>query len=267
MNRINQTFETNDKKVFIAYIVCGDPDLNSTLNIMNSLVDSGVDLIELGIPFTDPIADGPVIQKSIERSLKKKTSIKDALKVTKKFREKNKHTPVVLMGYLNPIENLGYKKFASLSSNSGVDGVLVVDSPPEESSMLASTLKDKGICNIFLASPTTDKDRLKNIVKESSGYLYYVSLKGITGSQLKNFDSIKKSIKHINKIDKKRLPVAVGFGIKDPKTARKISEFADGIIIGSSIVELIQENSHNRVKMIQTISKYAKAIKKSLVCK
>ncbi len=267
MNRIDQVFRNNQKKVFIAYIVCGDPNIHLTYRLMNNLVEAGVDLIELGVPFTDPIADGTVIQKSIERSLKKNTSIQDALNVTKKFRKKNKHTPVVLMGYLNPIENLGYKKFAKLSLACGVDGVLVVDSPPEESSILTSTLKEKGVCNIFLASPTTDTNRLKNIVKESSGYLYYVSLKGITGSKLKNFDSIKKNIKLINKISKYKLPIAVGFGIKDSKTAKRISQLADGIIIGSSIVELIEENSHNRDKMIDKVKHYAKTIKQSLVKK
>ena len=267
MNRILKTFRDNKKKVFIAYVVCGDPDISTTIKIMNTLVDSGVDLIELGVPFTDPIADGPVIQKSIERSLKKNTSLIDVFSVCKKFRKKNKTTPIVLMGYLNPIENLGYKKFTNTAVRSGVDGVLVVDSPPEESLTLSSALQENNICNIHLASPTTSKSRLEGIVKASKGYLYYVSLKGITGSKISNIKSIEQSINTIKKINKNNLPVVVGFGIKDKKTAKKISQISDGVIIGSSFVEIIEENLHNKRRMVDNINKYAEKIKTSIVNK
>ena len=267
MNRIEQTFKNNKKKVFIAYLVCGDPDIRTTVKIMNTLVTSGVDLIELGVPFTDPIADGPVIQKSIERALKKNVNLNDVFSVCKKFRKENKTTPLVLMGYLNPIENLGYKKFSKTAARSGVDGVLVVDSPPEESSMLSSVLQDNDICNIHLASPTTNKSRLESIVKASKGYLYYVSLKGITGSKISNITSIKQSINMIKKINKNDLPVVVGFGIKDKQTAKRISQVSDGVIIGSSFVKIIEENLHNKHRMVDNINKYAKKIKTSIVNK
>ena len=267
MNRIQKTFRNNKKKVFIAYVVCGDPDIRTTIKIMNTLVDSGVDLIELGVPFTDPIADGPVIQKSIERSLKKNTSLNDVFDVCTKFREQNNSTPLVLMGYLNPIENLGYKKFSTTAVRSGVDGVLVVDSPPEESSALSSALQKNNICNIHLASPTTSKSRLEAIVKSSRGYLYYVSLKGITGSKISNIKSIEQSISMIKKINKSDLPIVVGFGIKDKQTAKKISQICDGVIIGSSFVKIIEENLHNKQRMVNNINKYAEKIKTSIVNK
>ena len=266
MNRIEKTFRCN-KKVFIAYVVCGDPDVITTIKIMNTLVDSGVDLIELGVPFTDPIADGPVIQKSIERSLKKNTNLNDVFSVCSKFRKKNKTTPVVLMGYLNPIENLGYEKFTREAVQSGVDGVLVVDSPPEESLVLSSVLQENDICNIHLASPTTSKSRLETIIKSSKGYLYYVSLKGITGSKISNVKLIEKNINKIKKINKNDLPVVVGFGIKDKQTAKKISQISDGVIIGSSFVKIIEENLHNKQRMVNNINKYAEKIKTSIVNK
>lgn len=267
MNRIDNVFVKKESKLFIAYLVCGDPDLNTTFKLMNNLVKSGVDIIELGMPFTDPIADGPIIQKSVERALRKKTSLINVLDLVKKFRKSNKKTPVVLMGYLNPIENLGYEKFAMLSEKSQVDGVLIVDSPPEESECLEYALSEKNIHSIYLASPTTDKKRLKEISRKSSGYLYYVSLKGITGSKINRVDDISKKIKSIRNMSNKNLPIAVGFGIKDSVTARKISRIADGIIIGSSIVELIEENLHNRDKMISKINKFAANISNALVRK
>jgi len=267
MNRIEKTFRNNKKKVFIAYVVCGDPDISTTIKIMNILVNSGVDLIELGVPFTDPIADGPVIQKSIERALKKNINLNDVFNVCRKFRKKNKITPLVLMGYLNPIENIGYKKFSKTAAQSGVDGVLVVDSPPEESSVLSSVLQENNICNIHLASPTTNKSRLEAIVKASKGYLYYVSLKGITGSKISNIKSVERSIDMIKKINKNDLPVVVGFGIKDKQTAKKISQISDGVIIGSSFVKIIEENLHNKHRMVDNINKYAKKIKTSIVNK
>ena len=164
MNRINDVFR-HQKSVFITYLVCGDPDINSTLKMMHSMVEHGVDLIELGIPFTDPIADGPVIQRGIERALKNKVSLTDILKLVSKFREKNKTTPIVLMGYMNPIENMGYKKFSSQAKSKGVDGLLVVDLPPEEAGSINEELSKNKLCQIFLASTTTEDKRLKAIAR------------------------------------------------------------------------------------------------------
>ena len=263
MSRINTVFK-RQKSTFISYLVCGDPDLNTTLKIMHSMVKNGVDLIEVGIPFTDPIADGPVIQKGIERALKNKVSLTDVFDLVEKFRKKDETTPIVLMGYLNPIENMGYRKFSKLAKSKGVDGILIVDLPPEESSLINKELIRNNLSQIFLASPTTEDKRLKSIIEYSSGYLYYVSLKGITGSSLVDFQPIKKRIKMIKKLSDNKIPVSVGFGIKTAETARKISLFSDGIIIGSSIVELIEKNQHNKALMHKKIIKFIKSIRSSL---
>ena len=263
MSRINTVFK-RQKSTFISYLVCGDPDLNTTLKIMHSMVKNGVDLIEVGVPFTDPIADGPVIQKGIERALKNKVSLIDVFDLVEKFRKEDKKTPIVLMGYLNPIENMGYRKFSKLAKSKGVDGILIVDLPPEESLVLNKELIRNNLSQIFLASPTTEDKRLKSIIKYSSGYLYYVSLKGITGSSLVDFQPIKKRIKMIKKLSDNKIPVSVGFGIKTAETARKISLFSDGIIIGSSIVELIEKNQHNKAVMHKKIIKFIKSIRSSL---
>ncbi len=264
MNRIHDVFQ-HQKPVFITYLVCGDPDITSTLKIMHSMVDHGVDLIELGIPFTDPIADGPVIQRGIERALKNKVSLHAVLDLVSTFRKKNNKTPIVLMGYMNPIENIGYKLFAKIAKSKGVDGVLIVDLPPEEASLINTELISYNLNQIFLASPTTEYKRLKTIINYSSGYLYYVSLKGITGSSLINYQPIKKSIAKIKAISKNKIPITVGFGIKTPEAARKISMFSDGIIIGSSIVELIEKNMKNKNLMHNRINTFLKKIKASLV--
>ena len=267
MNRIKSLFQKkrNDgKSAFIAYLVCGDPDIKTTYNLMNIMVESGVDIIELGMPFTDPIADGPTIQKGVERSLTKKTSLKDIFDVVKKFRKKNLHTPIVLMGYMNPIEKIGYEKFSLLSKNCGADGILIVDSPPEESKKINKILKNKDLCQIFLASPTTEKSRLKKIINSTSGYLYYVSIKGITGSKINNYKTIENRINQIRIMSKNKIPITVGFGIKDKKTAKAISKFSDGIIIGSSVVELIEKNIHNKPIMFKNVKNYLKNIHKGM---
>ena len=267
MNRINNIFlqqKKNKRAAFITYLVCGDPDLTSTLKLMHLMVDSGVDLIELGIPFTDPIADGPTIQKGVERALKKNVSLKDVLKVVESFRKKNQKTPIVLMGYINPIESMGYDKFAIQAKNKGVDGVLLVDSPPEESKVINKILIKNNLCQIYLASPTTEQKRLKIIIKHSSGYLYYVSVKGITGSSIIDFKPIKKAVDNIRKLSKNSIPVTVGFGIKDGATAKNIGKFSDGIIIGSSIVELIEKYMNNKTEMYKKIKSFLVNINKSI---
>tara|TARA_B100001769_G_C21976319_1_gene525069 strand:- start:11 stop:811 length:801 start_codon:yes stop_codon:yes gene_type:complete len=266
MNRIEYVFKYQ-KSAFITYLVCGDPNLNSTLKIMHSMVNNGVDLIELGIPFTDPIADGPIIQKSIERALRNNISLIDVMNLVSKFREKDQKTPIVLMGYMNPIEAMGYKKFSRIAKSKGVDGLLIVDLPPEESDLINKELIKNNLCQIFLASPTTEEKRLKNIIKLSSGYLYYVSLKGITGSSIVDYGSIKRRIKKISNLSNNQIPVTVGFGIKTKEVAKKISMFSDGIIIGSSIVELIENNRNNKNLMYKKIDKFVIDIKSSLVNK
>lgn len=263
MNRIDNVFK-DKKSTFITYLVCGDPDLKTSLKIMHSMVDNGVDLIELGIPFTDPIADGPTIQRGVERALKHNISLNDVLNLVSEFRDKDKTTPIVLMGYMNPIVNMGYKKFSKSAKDNGVDGLLIVDLPPEEADSINKELKENNLSQIFLASPTTEDKRLKTIINYTSGYLYYVSLKGITGSSLVDYQPIKKRINKIKKLSKNSIPVTVGFGIKTPEVARKISMFSDGIIIGSSIVELIEKNHKKKALMFKKVQKFLRNIKSSL---
>ena len=267
MNRVGKIFslqKKNNRPAFITYLVCGDPDITTTLKIMNLMVDSGVDIIELGVPFTDPIADGPVIQKGVERALKNNISLKSVLKVVESFRKENQKTPIILMGYMNPIERMGYSKVSKQAKAKGVDGVLLVDSPPEESEDINKILIRNNLCQIFLASPTTEDKRLMSIIKFSSGYLYYVSLKGITGSSITNFNPIKNNVNRIRKLSNNSIPVTVGFGIKNAIAAKNIGKFSDGIIIGSSIVELIEKHVNDKVIMYKKIKSFLDNISKSI---
>jgi tryptophan synthase alpha chain len=266
-SRIPSIFRENakkNKKTFISYLVCGDPSKNDTLTAMKIMADSGVDVIELGVPFTDPIADGPVIQKSIDRALKNNVSLKDVISVVEKFRKTNKKTAVVLMGYMNPVHKMGVEKFTKSIDKNDIDGVLIVDSPPEESIDLNSSLKKYNKSHIYLASPTTTDQRMRSITQMSSGYVYYVTVKGITGSKLTDISTIKKNVAKIKKYSKNNIPVAVGFGIKDSKSARQMSKFSDGIIIGSSIVELIHKHSNNKNVMKKNLTSYLSSISRAI---
>ena len=267
ISRIPSIFRENtkkNKKTFISYLVCGDPSKNDTLIAMKVMADSGVDVIELGIPFTDPIADGPVIQKSIDRALKNNVSLKDVISVVEKFRKTNKKTAVVLMGYMNPVHKMGVEKFTKSINKNDIDGVLIVDSPPEESTDLNSSLKKYNKSHIYLASPTTTDQRMRSITQMSSGYVYYVTVKGITGSKLTDISTIKKNVAKIKKYSKNNIPVAVGFGIKDSKSAKQMSKFSDGIIIGSSIVELIHKHSNNKNVMKKNLTSYLSSISRAI---
>ena len=266
-SRIPSIFRENakkNKKTFISYLVCGDPSKNDTLSAMKIMADSGVDVIELGIPFTDPIADGPVIQKSIDRALKNNVSLKDVISVVEKFRKTNKKTAVVLMGYMNPVHKMGVEKFTKSINKNDIDGVLIVDSPPEESIDLNSSLKKYNKSHIYLASPTTTDQRMRSITQMSSGYVYYVTVKRITGSKLTDISTIKKNVAKIKKYSKNNIPVAVGFGIKDSKSAKQMSKFSDGIIIGSSIVELIHKHSNNKNVMKKNLTSYLSSISRAI---
>ena len=231
----------DNQKAFVGYIVAGDPDLETSLELMHLSVDSGVDILEIGVPFTDPIAEGPTIQQAHDRSLENQTNLQKIVDLVGKFREKDSNTPIILMGYINNF--LMYKDLINRSHNLGVDGVLVVDIPGELS------LEDYGIDNqdldvISLVSPTTSKDRVKEIVKNSTGFIYYVTLRGVTGSSNLDGNEIEKNIKHIKSFSS--IPVMAGFGIKNSDDAKLLSSFSDGIVIGSSIVELIYKNSENK---------------------
>lgn len=225
------------RKLLIPYLVAGDPDLDTTLALMHELVAQGADVIELGIPFSDPASDGPVIQQGVERALAGKTTLQDSLALVRRFRSRDEHTGIVLMGYLNPIEIMGYEKFVQVASEAGVDGVLVVDMPPAESGELHQALREAAMDTIYLVAPTTTETRCRQIVERSSGYLYYVSLKGVTGAALTDHESVAESIAELRKLTD--LPIMIGFGIKDAASARAMGGQADGIIIGSALVDKI----------------------------
>lgn len=238
MSRISQCLnqaKASGKKILVAYVVNGDPFPQATLPTLHAMVEQGVDVIELGVPFSDPMAEGPVIQKGHERALEHGTSLKSTLEVVKQFRTTNNTTPIVLMGYANPVERFGYIEFAKVAADAGVDGLLTVDLPPEEVSVLKSALDENGLDNIFLLAPTTTVERAKKIAAHASGFLYYVSLKGVTGAGHLDVAAVKAKLAEFGKLTD--LPVCVGFGIKDPETAKAIAVLADGVVVGSVLVD------------------------------
>jgi len=244
MSLISSTFErlrNKNRKALIPFITAGDPQPTITVSLMHVLVASGADIIELGVPFSDPMADGPTIQRSSERALKHGVTLRKVLRFVAEFRKKNFSTPVVLMGYANPVEALGYAQFAGEAKAAGVDGVLIVDLPPEEGSDLVAELMRCGIDAIFLIAPTTTDARIRKITQLASGYIYYVSLNGVTGATHLDLSDVGKRIQLIKScVD---LPVGVGFGIRDAATARAVSEMADGVIVGSCLVQEIENSA------------------------
>ncbi len=241
-----------NKKALIPFITAGDPHPDFTVELMHELVVAGADIIELGVPFSDPMADGPVIQAADERALRHHVSLQDVLSMVAQFRQQDTCTPVVLMGYLNPVEMMGYTRFAQRAAEVGVDGVLLVDMPPEEADELAPMLKSRHIDSIYLISPTTDKERIKLISDKASGYLYYVSLKGVTGASTLDVDAVAQKVAEIKTISD--LPVGVGFGIKDGVTAQAVSRVADAVVVGSALVNQIAMSEHDRQQIKTGVS-------------
>lgn len=225
----------NGRKALVPYFVAGDPHAAITVPMMHAMVEAGSDIIELGIAFSDPMAEGPTIQLAHERALEHNISLSDTLNLVAEFRLNDQKTPVVLMGYANPIEVMGYEAFAVLAHKAGVDGILVVDLPPEEAADFQTVLKQYDIDNIFLIAPTTRQDRIKKIVSIATGYLYYVSLKGVTGSANLDIDSVTNKLSDIRQ--ESDLPICVGFGIKDANSAQQIAKLAQGAVVGSAIVD------------------------------
>ena len=264
MSRIQTCFEQlaiDNKKALISYITAGDPHPSSTLELMHALTDAGTDIIELGIPFSDPMADGPVIQLACERALKHDTSLKDVIKIVKQFRETNSTTPVVLMGYQNPIEVFGVEKFASTVSGL-VDGVITVDLPPEESQHIDEVYKQHDIDTIYLLAPTTKDQRIQKIADLASGFLYYVSFKGITGASQIDVKSVESKVNQIRKHTD--LPVAVGFGIKDATTAKKVAGCSNAVVVGSAIVSIIAEHGEDVPVAVSKVKSLLREIKDAL---
>lgn len=243
MSRIAQTFSTlkqQGKKALIPYITAGDPHPDQTVALMHTLVKSGADLIELGVPFSDPMADGPVIQRASERALVHHVGLRKVLEMVKQFRIENSYTPIILMGYANPIEAIGQEKFADLAKQADIDGVLTVDYPPEECTDFVQLLKSREIDPIFLLSPTTEPARIDVIVNQASGFVYYVSLKGVTGSKNIEISEVSDRVAYIKQ--KTDLPVGVGFGVRDSETAKAVAKIAEAVVVGSRMV-LEMENS------------------------
>lgn len=263
MSRIQSKFEALKKqgrKALIPFVTAGDPHPAITVSLMHALVASGADVLELGVPFSDPMADGPVIQRASERALKHKVALSDVLQMVADFRSKDKVTPVVLMGYGNPIEAMGWEKFSKRCAEVGVDGVLTVDFPPEESHDAFEFLQAHGIDPIFLIAPTTNDARIALVAKLARGYVYYVSLKGVTGAGNLDLSAIAQKIpqlrKHIS------LPIGVGFGIRDAETARSVAALCDGVVVGSRIVQEIENSKEQQV--LENVSRLVKELRQAI---
>ncbi|SPA25262.1 tryptophan synthase, alpha chain [Cupriavidus taiwanensis] len=266
MSRIQKTFAAlaaQQKKGLIPFITAGDPEPGLTVALMHALVAGGADVIELGVPFSDPMADGPVIQRASERALAQGVSLTQVLQWVREFRQTNAETPVVLMGYANPIERMGEEAFAKAASAAGVDGVLVVDYPPEECESFAGLMRDHGMDPIFLLAPTSTDARIEAVAKVASGYLYYVSLKGVTGSASIDLDSVASRLPLIKQ--HANLPVGVGFGIRDAQTARAIGSVADAVVIGSRLVQLLEDTP--REQAVAALQAFIAEIRQALDAK
>lgn len=248
MSRIQAAFEklkVQQRKALIPFITAGDPDPKFTVPLMHALVEAGADVIELGVPFSDPMADGPTIQRASERALKHGVSLRGVLKMVAEFRQRNASTPVVLMGYGNPIEAMGWETFAKRCAEVGVDGVLTVDFPPEESHEAFAHLEAHGLDPIFLLAPTTSDERIAEVAKLARGYVYYVSLKGVTGAGHLDLSAIEQKLPQLRKHI--LLPIGVGFGIRDAQTALAVAKLCDGVVVGSRIVQEIENSTEQTV--------------------
>ena len=260
MNRIDKKFielSNHGKKAFVAFITAGDPDLRGTEELVLSLTRCGVDIVELGVPFSDPMADGPTIQKASERALKNKVSLKGILRLVKRLRT-NTQIPLVLMSYYNPIFKYGTKKFVKDAVKVGVDGVIVPDLPPEEAKDLLNISRKSDFATIFLLSPTSTEERIRLIAKESTGFIYYVSLTGVTGAREDlPEEELFSMLREIKKYNTK--PICGGFGISRPEQAKRLCSISDGVIVGSAIVKIIEENL-DKEYLIGRVEKFVKGI-------
>ncbi len=263
MSRIATTFDElrqHGRKALIPFITAGDPEPAMMVPLMHELVKAGADIIELGVPFSDPMADGPTIQRSSERALKHHVGLKDVLTMVEEFRENDTSTPVVLMGYANPIEAMGYEKFTVRAKACGVDGVLTVDYPPEESGEWVKYLERQQIDAIFLLSPTTPQARIEHVAEMAKGYVYYVSLKGVTGALSLDLSDVANKLtqlrSHIS------IPIGVGFGIRDSTTARAVAELADAVVVGSRIIEEIENSPKGEI--LANVSRLVRSLRSAI---
>lgn len=243
-SRITARFEkvqSENRAALVSYLMAGDPDLEASFNAMCALRDNGADIIELGAPFTDPMADGPAIQKAALRALAQETTLNDVLSLAARFRKEDQETPIILMGYANPIHTLGYEAFAAAASQAGIDGTIIVDLPPEEDETLRTAYKHFDLSVIRLATPTTTADRMEKIADGASGFLYYVAVAGVTGAGSADPEDIRVGVEMARKIS--RLPVCVGFGVKTGNQAAEMAKIADGVVVGSAFVDHARQAS------------------------
>jgi tryptophan synthase alpha chain len=264
--RLSKTFAAlarEDRAAFVAYVMAGDPDARTCLAILEGLVGAGADILEVGFPFSDPMAEGPPIQRAARRALTAGMTLEGTLGLVRAFRERDSATPVVLMGYLNPLLAMGLDTFAAAAGESGVDGVIVVDCPPEEAEALADALEAEQVALIRLATPTTDAARLAVIARRTAGFVYYVAVAGVTGDKAADPASIGPAVERVRKAC--GLPVAVGFGVREPAQAAAIARIADGVVVGSALVEAIaQALAQNRdpaAKVVETASPIAQSVR------
>jgi len=263
MGRIEETFaklKSNNEKALITYIMAGDPDLDTTESLIEVIERAGADILELGVPFSDPIADGPTIQRASDRALKSKTTLKKVMSLVKRVRKKVA-VPIIVMTYYNIILQYGLKRFTDDAVRSGIDGAIIPDLPPEEAAEFISYARKSGLDTVFLLAPTSTEERIKKVTAASTGFVYYVSMTGITGAKLANLSEIKNMIPEIQQHTD--LPVAVGFGISRPEEAGKISRWADGVIVGSALVRLIEE-SRGKKQMLSKVDKFISSLKEAL---
>jgi tryptophan synthase alpha chain len=263
MSRIQGRFHAlakDRRKALIPYIAAGDPHPSLTVPLMHALVEAGADIIELGVPFSDPMADGPVIQRAGERALKHGVGLADVLRLVGEFRKADQATPIVLMGYANPIEAMGADRFVAAAKAADIDGVIVVDYPPEECEQFAALAQKHGIDPIFLLAPTSTDQRIEQVARVGSGYLYYVSLRGITGASHLDFSEISAKIPRIRAAT--RLPIGVGFGIRDAESARRVAQAADAVVIGSRIIQEIEAGAPEQA--VSRVKAFLKPIREAL---
>jgi len=265
-DRIDRRFaalKAENRAGFVAYVMAGDPDAATALDILKGLPAAGADLIELGFPFSDPMAEGPTIQRASQRALAGKMTLNGTLELARAFREGDQDTPLILMGYLNPLVNKGFEAFAKAAAQAGVDGLIVVDCPPEEADPLSDALEAEGISLIRLASPTTDEKRLPTVVRRTSGFVYYVSVAGVTGVKEADADAVAPAVERLRAAA--QLPVAVGFGIRTAERAAEVARVADAAVVGSALVDEIESagklNENVTQKVLSKASELAKAVR------
>ena len=257
MSRIDERFRScraAGRKALITFVTAGDPEPGATVPLLHALVEGGADVLELGVPFSDPMADGPIIQRASERALRHHVNLKAVLRMVAGFRTRDQVTPVVLMGYLNPIERMGYEAFATAAAAAGVDGVLTVDLPPDEGVEFVAALRARGLQAIFLFAPTTSAVRARQICDLAGGFVYYVSLKGVTGAATLDVTDVGARVAAIR--DLTDLPIGVGFGIRDPETAARVAQVADAVVVGSALVEAVERLQQDAARIPDELRRY-----------